>query len=665
MALDPRLQVIVDHAQAAVDAAERTLSTIQSLVASGMRRVTWRQPYTQQDADQQVFRRLNDARSKLESEISRLEISEQALAKRLMEDNPFVCPSHLEHTLNALESLNASCRPGKSGHLLSVLSDLHDLGGDRDQLCRILKNMTDVESRGVDACASQLASRYGHFNSPAWRERYEAVITKYNSTWADVARGISRLVSQCQTKKETLRALYVRRLLAVLTQPLDAEIASVKACLQQVLRLEADARLYITSEQVADAFIEKAIGRLYSTTTGIEELTNLPPATLDQNDIDLAQQWANSFGDRDYWRSAMVSARRAERSLLRSYAALYGVAFDLAVEQLAKEGDPRWQVADIEAGGLLIDVKNARRSFSSADSYSEHCVPRFKQDRNYKDVIISGVLSPYSKIEQAAATSHETLLWLGEVSIQDIARLSQEFDSELLETDLRVDSKGSFVPPWLFEYPPEVYLQRTAAVAALRSMPVRFPRRELHIASGILLDALSGGIGQSNEEREAMRLAKRLHRVGLSRPVVFLHILETFCSSHIGRGPFPGQIFKAILFPASNRREPLAMFDPLETIASLLDTLEQAHPALERFRFSRFRLTAPGILRGCGIDGRWQTIIAYCGGWKMLKSGGKVRCGKNPIVIGVDNPCHVCGYLVCRECGWCKQGCARVDSQTR
>jgi len=80
-------------------------------------------------------------------------------------------------------------------------------------------------------------------------------------------------------------------------------------------------------------------------------------------------------------------------------------------------------------------------------------VPSFKNNRASGDVIISGVLSPYVVTEEAEPEDNEQLTWLGEVTKAYLDGLSAEFQSEYLDTQLHTDRRGSFVPPWLFEYP--------------------------------------------------------------------------------------------------------------------------------------------------------------------------------------------------------------------
>jgi hypothetical protein len=87
-----------------------------------------------------------------------------------------------------------------------------------------------------------------------------------------------------------------------------------------------------------------------------------------------------------------LSARLAELVALEVYRDMAAEVTDVAVSQLGGDGD-NWMLYDLTVDGRAIDVKNSRESFSSKSSYSEHCVPTFKKDRNGQDVAIAGVLS--------------------------------------------------------------------------------------------------------------------------------------------------------------------------------------------------------------------------------------------------------------------------------
>ncbi len=659
MAIDPRNQLVINRASVALAAAERTTASISELLWLGSRRVIWSQPYLQKHADEQMRMSLNEARLNLPGFITQLERAEQSLAERLTAEFPYVCSQDAQQAIDALTEFASLARPGNAARALVSLQTLPIPDGDQQRLHLILKTLESVERRGADRSAREQADTYAYRGSPQWHRQYNSVIDKHRKLWSSIDQYVNGARHKHKAKEQAHRAQHLPRLLAAHPAPLANEYVAVMESTDHLSVIEAAASLYVVTEQRKDSVHERRLHQVFDFPESMQSLVHPKAVPLNEDDERLASIWTGTLGNTPYWTSAMLSARRAERSVMRSYATLYGKATDLSIEQLSGI-DSRWRSADIEAGGMLVDVKNARVSFTSPRSYSEHCVPRFKNERGGGDVIISGVLSPFVISETAEPVGERRLTWLGEVTQADIARLSEEFQSEYLDTQLRTDQRGSFVPPWLFEYPHRAYADRRKALAELKAMNEVFPRREVHVAAAILLDIPPEGI-MTAEVREARDLLSRKERIALSRPVLFLHVLDKFCRNQIERSSFPGTALQAVLFPTSSETAPLAMFDPLATVSSLLETLSKAEPALEGFRFVRFQLSAPGIFRGYTVEGRWQTIIAYCGGWKTLVSGKQVRCGKNPIALGEDRPCPNCGYLVCSACNFCKKGCPGLE----
>ncbi len=427
------------------------------------------------------------------------------------------------------------------------------------------------------------------------------------------------------------------------------------------------------NEELKSQLKAKAVERVERELSLIKDLNRIHPPLpiLGSADLNLAESWASSFGGTGYWKSAMMSARRAELAGVSVYAELYGQVEDLAIHQLDNSGNNLWKLADIQVGDVLIDVKNARRSYSSQDSYSEHCVPRFKLDRDGKDVVISGFLSPYVQVEKEYATANSPIVWLGEVRHSEIKCLSKSFHSEHFYPDLRKGDYGELLQNWLFEYPSRYYELRNSRLKAIVNKQDIYSDTELFEKCGFDLEPVSAVREEVMNDSEAVLLNNRIQLYGPSRPLLFLHILDRFCRYHIDNVPFPTARYQEILFsPTSSWNNPIALCDPLLAIHSLLQILDSASKFMRNERFVHFYLSAPGVFRGKYDSGRWQTIIAYCGGWKQLENGKKVRCGKNPIVLGKNQPCTECGYLICDQCGFCKQACpgqssrgARIESR--
>lgn len=205
--------------------------------------------------------------------------------------------------------------------------------------------------------------------------------------------------------------------------------------------------------------------------------TNLTrTASLHRDDVTLCLAWANVdevpatteegialLRQRidNYHACRLLSARAAEKAVV-SYCIDLGMdVFDVSIGQL--QGlDQRWKDFDVLADDLRLDVKNARKSFSSPDTYVEHCVPRFKLDRQSGNhVAIFGVLSDYTTEAMHYASGEAKCVLLGKVTLVDIRQLSdwmkQRFGSLLQINDLWTQG---FLPGWMFEYPDQQYSGR-------------------------------------------------------------------------------------------------------------------------------------------------------------------------------------------------------------
>lgn len=662
MAVDPRHQQAIRRANRAIASAKLTLASLEDLCVAGSTREHWPQPYLMQRRDEAAIAQLNDSVAAVATAIEQLDSAERAEIDGLVAKQPFVSPPAIKQAEADLVAFASQIRPGNTERLLSALPFLVIPRAERDQLSRLLKHLDSVEQMGIGQWACEQASLCAASATALWYSHRKRFFEMYQARWREIVDYISDVIEECRKENERLRSRHGIELLAASEPPLGREIAAITDLSLRLSSRVEIATTYAAEQKDHDAKTIGLFEQFFASPAAVRLFAHLHPAQLDNDDVRLAAFWTNSYPGSTHWHSAMLSARRAERSLLRAYAMLFGIARDLAVEQLSDGDDTRWKLADIESGGLLIDVKNARGSFSTTNAYSEHCVPRFKHDRDQGEVVISGVLSPYVKEERPEPSGDQPLIWLGEATRAAIDRLATEFQSDYLDVQLHTNQGRSFIPPWLFEFPHEAYRARDDVLAELKSSPIRFPRHELPIAATLLLDALPSNDDKSLVLHEATQLRSRIARIGLSRPCIFLHIIDRFCRSHRDGSRFPGQALKTVLFPREDATAPLAMFDPLATISNLLDTLAKAEPDLTRFCFTRFRLSAPGIFRGFDEEGREQTIIAYCGGWRSVGSR-TVRCGKNPIVLGEDHPCEVCGYLVCSACGYCQQGCPGLKRQ--
>jgi hypothetical protein len=398
----------------------------------------------------------------------------------------------------------------------------------------------------------------------------------------------------------------------------------------------------------------KALNATWETILPLQGIITPLKSILTDIDSKLILKWSQPDVPSTYKGKAMTSAREAEIAAYKLYCDIYGNAEDISILQVTSPKDDRWKYADIATDGRWIDVKNARTSYSSPNSYSEHCVPQFKLDRNKRDVSISSFLSPYCNDTQS-------IIWLGETTIGEIEKLQNEFNSQYLEVTFTTHLNNSFLPAWLFDYPSVCYIDRNAALAVIRSPEFIFPRRECDIASGILANRVIYSKTEGTLGLEAMKLEGRIKKCGLNRAVLFLHVLDRFCHVSSNNNTFKCTELDKILFPSTeaNKEAPLGVLDPLETVWNLWNVLlAVSEKCLKETKcFTMFRLRRANILQGRNHDGSWSTVYAYCGGWLRLNDGTSVRCGQNPIYLGQDAPCRSCGYLICHRCGFCSIQC--------
>jgi hypothetical protein len=593
----------------------------------------------------------------------------KAESSSLKKRRPFHPPQDLQRRTDLfLELLTACSRQDKKAFLR--ITAAHASTIDRIKPLRETARLLEAEQthsepwRCREVLAAKRATEHAYRGTKEWRIRFSEIL--------DTGPYLARLVPALEKKLALLR-LDLRRELARHKQQVRASVDETLMALGPRVNaavLEAEACV----KSVAN-FLERdrqtvaVIQRPWVVVNHQAALVWRRAPALTDLDLTLAREWSSGSVYED---AKMRSARRAEKLALEVYSGLYGRAEDLSILQLTSPEDSRWHTADVEAGGHLIDVKNARRSFSSPDSYSEHSVKTFKDATRGREVKISGFLSTYAATEEAEEDSE--IVWLGETSGRDIRALASEFTSDHLEISF-LDGKGSLLPPWLFDYPEVFYDERKAAVEEIRSEGFSWPVTNVPLAARLVAKSTiaRGGPGAiESPSPEALEevgvLEARLRSFQYpTRPFLFLHILDRFCACAVQGAPFPADAIKKVLFspdfPAWSSilmpYLPLAVLDPLATIRNLLRLLRgvSISCAERSLAFRSFRLRGPNILQGRTGTNEWQTIYAYCGGWGQLSSGGPVRCGQNPLYLGQAEPCPACRHLVCHRCGFCSQLC--------
>ncbi len=561
-----------------------------------------------------------------------------------------------------LKSLLATCE-SRDGHgLLTATKEFDNPVGRHLATKRSIQLIHQMSRQAPERVAESVADKWAYRGTKQWFERYSATLREYSQVWLDAEKEIRLALDQVRGRERALRERHEDELderVLREVQPLVDDVIHLATSANGLVRRAHDASARETGLRATAMAPWLAVEPLCAT-------SRRQGIVLSPDDRRLAQLWAADKGSNSsYWTTAMESARRAERVACELYSELYGTATDLSVLQL-QSSDTSWQIADVAVGGRMIDVKNARRSFSSPEAYSEHCVPRFKTSRTGgQDVTVSAFLSPY-----LAPLQCEEIVWIGETTLAELQHLFKAFRSDYLELKV-VGDTSSYLPPWVFDYPVECYRARDAAVNALRGSTVALPRA-CPIGAQVLAHR-SRGLPQSEVEMEAELLAQTLRRFDtLRRPVLFLHVLNRFCSALKDGRSFPERSLREIMFPFTGNDAtavqgqwvslaPLAVCDPLGTIEALISLL--AKVALfcgdSARRFTVFRLASPAILQGRDRHGPWQTIFAYCGGWRRLEAGGSVRCGQNPLYLGQEGTltCALCQKLICPNCGFCTHDC--------
>lgn len=156
------------------------------------------------------------------------------------------------------------------------------------------------------------------------------------------------------------------------------------------------------------------------------------------------------------------------------------------------------------------------------------------------------------------------------------------------------------------------------------------------------------------------------YEVGFSRRSLYLYIL-CFSLSEFALGNSIFNFLRVISYfiktPGNNF---LFLLDPhksnyIESLIHLLSVLDKNYLYSNNNSYIKFKMTHPLVLKGVAKNGAENSVVAYCGGWMIYPV--KVRCGKFPLVVGLNIYCDRCGFLVCDDCGFCSLSC--VDCEPR
>ncbi|NET27492.1 hypothetical protein [Okeania sp. SIO1I7] len=411
-----------------------------------------------------------------------------------------------------------------------------------------------------------------------------------------------------------------------------------------------------------------------------------------KNDKQLIKEWEPSVDIDKFKYAQMVSARGAEKLVIKFSCAFGYQVEDISIHQITEQSSD-WKLGDIRLDQkTLLDVKNSRFTVNSKDSkaYSEFCVPKFKhkrthQDEEKKEVYIVGVLSPY--LQKQFIDGEEKLKGVENPKILGIfyQKLLEELKNiigkkNLLEIDLsRLGNSNSYLPHWLFDYGDIFYEKQIEIVNNFKDFKTKLSDGKIPSWEKISIVGIKPLplfiLARENLPTEweshlpkwklefinsliNIPLSPKKKIISLSHLYIsilkhFLQMLEENNSEYNPQGYFD------ILYENSQRNRPLKIYDPLQTIEKFCETLQTLWKHREKTRLTEFKIFKfrhEGILQGKKASNEsWKTIIAYCGG--NIK--GKGKCGYSPLIFGSQQNCPTCGHLICRQpdCQYCKQSC--------
>lgn len=374
----------------------------------------------------------------------------------------------------------------------------------------------------------------------------------------------------------------------------------------------------------------------------------------------------------------VLSARAAEKAAKLVYEQNGAKVEDVSIQPLRQRNLTDWKYFDLKVDGYPVDIKNSRRSLSSRDRYVEHCVPKFKSVRNDVNVRIAGILSqdlrPKNLFEPEKYPNRDTsLLFLGETDFRIIEQLRKEFSSAHFEIDFGRPAHGAkyFLPPWVFNYPSNLYERRDVAIAALKKLSIVDYNLCQQKKFNCIPSCLAANINLSGYwPKESLKTWEwdLYHRIfscvseqGLFLPFLYLTLLSHFTemissNSEQCKDYQPYQYRRFVFMNNDEYNKPLGIYDPLYIIKNLIDILDNLwsanHDLVKKYKY--FKLSGFHIFQGKSQPHeRWETLIAYCGGWIERKG----KCGKYPLVLGKSVHCDKCKKLICPICRFCSEGC--------
>lgn len=646
-----QVSVLLRAADAGLESLKRFRQHVAEFVRLARLRPPWQPECPFLVHDDELVRRLDSCANRIERARKRLVDQRAELLRIARLNSPFACRLELQQRIESLSILHGHALARNVKKFLEAWKAIPAGVPKTKELKVRVQRLREIARLGLGQAARMFADSLAFPGTPLWRKQHDEYINSHASDWSTVSSLLSHDLEDARSDRREQEERHGSLLERAFENELAAHQSELRDAIAdvEVIRTEAQA---LHAREVAAV---DAVQKIWRATQAVWARVDRRAPPLSETDQSLAESWAQNLGRSAFLRGAMKSARCAELVALAIYREISGKVEDLSVLQKKSPADCRWQDADVAAAGRWIDVKNATRSFSSRNSYAEHCVKRFKADRQSRQVIVSGFLSEY--VANGQVGFGEQVVWLGETTRETINALRRQFETDYLRLDLDV-TRATRIPPCLFEYPDKCYAERNLALAHVSAKGFVLPRVDCPIGLLVLIDRVQRALPVDQLAEEASALGQRLAATRPTRPLLFLHILDRFCATARNGISFPSTALRQIVFSADHRT-PLAVFDPFETVKELIEVLDGVakHCVQHAVAFKSFRLAGSGVFQGRHSEGAWRTIFAYCGGWRKLSNGGTVKCGQNPLFIGQNNPCGICGKLACHRCGFCSKIC--------
>jgi cold shock CspA family protein len=395
---------------------------------------------------------------------------------------------------------------------------------------------------------------------------------------------------------------------------------------------------------------------------------------FDNLDYDLVNKWCSSQETNTFKLAQMISARGAEKLVIKFYNALGYSVEDTSAHQVTGKSDI-WRTGDVRLDSeVLLDVKNSRTSVNSK-VYSEICVPSFKQNRG-NDVLITGVLSPYLQYEFMNGRECPTFpvrdpIILGEFDKRTLIHLQDIFNDQFFLIDLSRNSDSkNYLPPWLFDYSDWFYIKQREIISNFCQLTdLDIPDWEdvltVEVRPFPLFIAAKRAVPQRwlvnvpNWQRDFINFLINLPVKRISLPYLFIALLNHFLVMLSSQdNDYSPEQYQEFLYPIAGTFNPLNIYDPLDTVQDFCNTLQSLwnnRNSANLTSFKIFKFNGNGLLQGkrSKTDPQMTTILAYCGGW-IDKKG---KCGYQPLIIGQEQNCSICNRLICPKCQYCSNNC--------